>query len=446
MTRSNIYHLRLYMNNTDIQSKFKFTKLKYAVDRAMKYPIGDGDHGSISPNDYMEEGVPYIRVQNLTFKGKFNNKGLVFISEQTHRKNLKSKILPNDILIAKTGTVGKICLVPDSWEEYNTTSSVGKISLDTKRFEPKYILYYLQFDYIQNLIKEISYQKSAQPGFNIDDLVEFPILEPNLFEQRLIIQYLDKKTEKIDNLIEKTQKKIEFLKEYQISFINKYITKGLNKNLEMRQSGIEWIGETPKHWKIKKIKHISIVKRGSSPRPIDNPKYFDNNGEYSWVRISDVSASGKYLEVTKQKLSELGSSLSTKMKIGDIFLSIAGSVGKPIISNIKCCIHDGFVWFEDLKVNADFLFYVFLQGTCFQGLGKLGTQLNLNTDTVGDIYLPMPDHDEQLKIVIRLEKKFNQIQKCLDLETLRLKHLEEYRQSLISSVVTGKIRINNDMI
>ena len=269
---------------------------------------------------------------------------------------------------------------------------------------------------------------------------------PPIKEQKLISCYLDKKTMQIDRLVEQIQKKTELLKEQRISLINKSVTKGLDLTVEMKESGVEWIGKVPKHWKVKKIKHLSIVKRGSSPRPIDDPKYFDNNGEYSWVRISDVTASGKYLEETKEKLSELGSSLSTKIEKGDIFLSIAGSVGKPIITNIKCCIHDGFVWFEGLKVNVDFLFYVFLQGTCFQGLGKLGTQLNLNTDTVGDVYLPVPNHNEQKNIVKKLEKKLLQIQKCLDLETLRLKRLQEYRQSLISSVVTGKFRISEDMI
>lgn len=269
---------------------------------------------------------------------------------------------------------------------------------------------------------------------------------PPIKEQKLISCYLDKKTMQIDRLVEQIKKKTEFLKEQRISLINKSVTKGLDLTVEMKESGVEWIGKVPKHWNVKKIKHLSIVKRGSSPRPIDDPKYFDNNGEYSWVRISDVTASGKYLKETKEKLSELGSSLSTKIEKGDIFLSIAGSVGKPIITSIKCCIHDGFVWFEDLKVNVDFLFYVFLQGTCFQGLGKLGTQLNLNTDTVGDVYLPVPNHNEQMNIVKKLEKKLLQIQKCLDLETLRLKCLQEYRQSLISSVVTGKFRISEDMI
>ena len=73
-----------------------------------------------------------------------------------------------------------------------------------------------------------------------------------------------------------------------------------------RDSGVEWIGEIPGHWECIKIKHLSQVQRGASPRPIDDQKYFDDEGEYSWVRISDVTASNKYLECTEQRLSEIG--------------------------------------------------------------------------------------------------------------------------------------------
>ncbi len=122
-----------------------------------------------------------------------------------------------------------------------------------------------------------------------------------------------------------------------------------------KDSGIDWLGEIPEHWQALKTKRLTAIKRGASPRPIDDPKYFDNDGEYAWVRIADVTASERYLETTTQRLSELGKSFSVPLEPGKLFLSIAGSVGKPIITKIKCCIHDGFVYFPDLKVNEEFL-------------------------------------------------------------------------------------------
>jgi type I restriction enzyme, S subunit len=128
---------------------------------------------------------------------------------------------------------------------------------------------------------------------------------------------------------------------------------------EYKDSGEEWLGAVPKEWLVIQIKHLSIVKRGASPRPIDDEKYFDDEGEYAWTRIADVTASDVYLESAPQKLSSLGSSLSVKLNPGALFLSIAGTVGKPCITAIKACIHDGFVYFPELKIPSKFLFYVF---------------------------------------------------------------------------------------
>src|SRR5699024_5440067 len=106
---------------------------------------------------------------------------------------------------------------------------------------------------------------------------------------------------------------------------------------------------------------------------------------YGWVRIADVSASDGVLKETTQTLSTLGASLSVKLEPGEMFLSIAGTVGKPCITKIRACIHDGFVYFPDLGIDNRFLYRIFEAGSCYKGLGKMGTQLNLNTDTVGGI-------------------------------------------------------------
>ena len=128
---------------------------------------------------------------------------------------------------------------------------------------------------------------------------------------------------------------------------------------EYKNSNEEWLGRVPSHWEVIQIKHLSTVKRGASPRPIDDPKYFDEDGEYAWTRIADVSASDVYLTQAPQKLSQLGSSLSVKLLPDSLFLSIAGTVGKPCITAIKACIHDGFVYFPELKIPSKFLYYVF---------------------------------------------------------------------------------------
>ncbi|MEJ6122967.1 restriction endonuclease subunit S [Vibrio sp. 2-Bac 85] len=206
---------------------------------------------------------------------------------------------------------------------------------------------------------------------------------------------------------------------------------------EYKDSGVEWLGEVPADWDIIKIKHLSPIKRGASPRPIDDLKFFDDEGEYAWVRIADVSASETYLTKTTQQMSELGSSLSVKLEPNQLFLSIAGTVGKPCINLIKACIHDGFVYFPELKIPTKYLFYVFAGEQAYKGLGKMGTQLNLNTDTVGDIKVVVSQSVADLQNIVNfLDHETAKIDTLIDKQQQLIKLLKEKRQAVISHAVT----------
>ncbi|MCA8072084.1 restriction endonuclease subunit S [Burkholderia vietnamiensis] len=203
-----------------------------------------------------------------------------------------------------------------------------------------------------------------------------------------------------------------------------------------KDSGVEWLGAVPSHWEVLSIKRLSPVQRGASPRPIDDPKYFDDNGEYAWVRIADVSASDGVLTETAQRLSELGANLSVKLGLGQLFVSIAGTVGKPCISAIKACIHDGFVYFPNLAVPPRFLFRIFEAGLCYGGLGKWGTQLNLNTDTIGAIKVALPPADELTSILDFIDRETSKIDALIAEQEKLLELLAEKRQATISHAVT----------
>jgi type I restriction enzyme S subunit len=203
-----------------------------------------------------------------------------------------------------------------------------------------------------------------------------------------------------------------------------------------KSTGSIWLGDVPSHWVVKAIKWESPVFRGASPRPIDDPIYFDDAGEYAWVRISDVTEAGTYLETTEQFLSDTGSAQSVKLEPDSLFLSIAGSVGKPCITKIKCCIHDGFVYFPKWKGDFKFLYYIFASGEPYKGLGKMGTQLNLNTDTVGSIIIGLPDEIEQQAITRFLDAKTAQIDALVTKKRQLIIKLKEKRSALIAQTVT----------
>ena len=234
------------------------------------------------------------------------------------------------------------------------------------------------------------------------------------------------------------------LSERKNSYILRLISKGTRKERALKNSGEPWLGSIPSSWELSPIRRLSRVQRGASPRPIDDERYFDPEGEYGWVRISDVTASGMVLTKTEQKLSALGASSSVKMKPGDLFLSIAGSYGKAAIAGEKVCIHDGFVWFPELaqrNINSEWLFWVFESGKLFDGLGKLGTQVNLNTSIVGNVKIGVPSFEEQVEIADHL-RNF-----ALDVEELSAANghytnlLNERRTALISGALSGKIDV-----
>ena len=218
------------------------------------------------------------------------------------------------------------------------------------------------------------------------------------------------------------------------------------KYVEYKDSGVEWLGEVPSDWDVVKIKHLSSVKRGASPRPIDDPKFFDDYGDYAWVRIADVSASDMYLLNTTQTMSALGSSLSVKLEPNELFLSIAGTVGKPCINKIKACIHDGFVYFPDLKIPNKYLFYIFAGEQAYKGLGKMGTQLNLNTDTVGDIKVALPKSKIDVQGIIDfLDHETAKIDSLIEKQQQLIQLLKEKRQAVISHAVTKGLNPNVPM-
>lgn len=281
------------------------------------------------------------------------------------------------------------------------------------------------------------------PAISETEMATYELAVPPQPEQRAIATFLDRETAKIDALVAKKDRLIELLQEKRSALITRAVTKGLDPSVPMKDSGVEWLGTVPAHWETKKVKRLCLVRRGASPRPIDDPAYFADDGEYAWVRISDVTASERYLERTEQRLSALGRSKSVALEPGELFLSIAASVGKPLITKIKCCIHDGFVYFVGLRECRDYLYYVFSCGEPYTGLGKLGTQLNLNTDTIGDIYLPVPPLEEQAAIAEFLDRAMARIDELVNRVRSAIARLEELRTALISAAVTGKIDVRD---
>jgi type I restriction enzyme S subunit len=424
-------------------------RVKDTVDRNTYYPVGDGDHGSIKPEMYIDEGVPYIRVQNLTWHGEINTDGIVYISDEVQRANKKSILYPGDILIAKTGaTIGKLGIIPENIKEANTTSSVGKLTVDKTRFNPNYILYCFQSRAIQDQIWLEASQKSAQPGFNIDDLIVLEILAPGLDGQSKIVQYLDHQTNIIDQLIQQKEKLIVLLKEKRQAVINEAVTKGLNPKAKMKDSGIEWLGEINSDWQVKKIKHTTFVK-----------------GRIGWqnLRADDFLEEGPYLvtgtDFEKGRIKWEGCHRVDEeryladpfiiLQENDVLITKDGTIGKVAIIKNKpnqVTLNSGVFVTRPLNNDylSDYMFWILNSEVFshFYDFNKSGSTIqHLYQNVFVEFSFAIPTLAEQKKIVDYLTIKSKAFDELIKMVTNCVNRLMEYRQSIISEAVTGKIDV-----
>lgn len=306
---------------------------------------------------------------------------------------------------------------------------------------PKFADYW--FRYISDGRKFNHYAKNIRYTLNYEDFSTLPIVQPPIDRQCRIADYLDEKCSKIDAIIEKQQTVIEKLKAYKLSIITEAVTNGLNPDVEMKDSGVEWIGEIPSNWKITSISRLATVVRGASPRPAGDPLYF-NGSDVPWITVAEVTKDdGKYITSTSEYLTSAGAEKSRMVEGGTLLLSNSGAtLGVPKVTLIDGCINDGSLAFYNLKIDQIFLLYVLKSRTYelrkeMSGYG----QPNLNTDIVKAIKIPLPPQEKQEDIVKYLDQKCPAIDKVIADRQVIIEKLGQYKKSLIYEVVTGKKEI-----
>lgn len=196
------------------------------------------------------------------------------------------------------------------------------------------------------------------------------------------------------------------------------------------------LGEIPQDWEVVKLEQLANIRRGASPRPINDPKYF--GGNVGWIRISDVTKSDLYLRETEQYLSELGESKSVRVRPGDLIMSICATIGIPIILDMDACIHDGFVVFSNInpKVDKTFLLYWLKKlEDYFERYAQPGAQKNLNTDIVKMATISLPPLEEQKRIVAVLSEMDTTIAATDKI----IAQLQQLKQELMTELLTRGI-------
>ena len=208
----------------EIPESWDVCPVKYVIDKNHPYPVGDGDHGLIKADDYLDEGIPYIRVLNLTWGEGLNLENLVYISDEMNSRIKNSELKPNDILIAKTGaTIGKTAIVPVSLPRSNTTSHVGKITISSDH-NAVFFYYVMTSSIVQKQIQDLSAMQSTRPELGIDGLRNLLVVVPPVEEQQDISEFLNQQCAEINSVIDTNKSMIDKLKEYRQSVIYEAVT------------------------------------------------------------------------------------------------------------------------------------------------------------------------------------------------------------------------------
>lgn len=251
---------------------------------------------------------------------------------------------------------------------------------------------------------------------NFDELV---LTLPELKEQTKIANFLSA----VDERIQQVSQTHKLLTQYKKGVMQKIFS----QELRFKDENGEVFGE----WEEKLLGDIADIRRGGSPRPITDKKWFSDVSNVGWVRISDVSKSNKYLLSTEQYLSDAGIGKSRLVPKSHIIMSICATIGKPIYTTFDVCIHDGFVVFKDLKAEQEFLYYYLelIEKKWYQ-YGQPGSQVNLNIDIVCNESIVLPTLPEQTKIanfLSAIDDKINQAQS-------QLTALQNYKRGLLQQM------------
>lgn len=309
----------------------------------------------------------------------------------------------------------------------------------------RFLHYLLRSDiYIKQYERNSGGVRNDQWDLNYDRFRKIEIGIPNITEQTKIANYLDKKISYIDQIIEKKQVQIAFLVEKRITVINRAVSKGLDAKAEFIESGVEWIGKIPKGWKMRKIFHLfKIIGSGTTP---DEKYLTDSELGIPWVNTGDLTDS--YIELPSKKVRPEAliecSALKLFSKNAVVIAMYGATIGKlgipqfDFCTNQACCVLEG----PDKSISEKFVYYWLLGNKKYiVEMGVGGGQPNINKDIVKSLKLSLPSQSTQEEIIAYLDKKVVGYDKAIKCVEQSIEKLKEFKSSLISNVVTGKVKV-----
>jgi type I restriction enzyme, S subunit len=411
--------------------------------------IGSGKTPNGGAEVYQSEGVLFIRSQNVYDEG-LRLGDVVYIDALIDAEMAWARVQARDILLNITGaSLGRTCIVPQDTPPANVNQHVCIIRMGNKDYAD-YVSWYLKSKMAKGLY-EISQTGSAREGLNFEQISDFPILLPPLSEQQTIAAFLDHKTAKIDALIDKKQELVERLREKRTALISRAVTKGLNSKAKMKPSGVEWLGEVPEGWEVKRLKHFSkTVSKGTTPST--EGLEILSEGSIKFIKAENIVnnevANDPEFFIDEKTNNALSRSI---LKANDILIVIAGAtIGKVAIlckEHIPANTNQAVCFLRLMEPeSAKFLWYCLQSGfvVSFIALNAVqSAQPNLSMGMLKVLSVPLPPLSEQQAIAVFLDRETGKLDVLLTQAEEAIKKLKEYRSALISAAVTGKIDVRD---
>ena len=422
----------------EIPADWETRKIKQLADSNTENSFVDGDW--IESPYIVDSGIRYLTTGNIG-DGVFKEQGNGYITLKTFEELVCKYAFPGDLIISRLNApYGRSCILPSDYTEY--VVAVDNVILRTQE-DKRYICYVSQCDGYKHAVEDDA-KGTTMKRISRTNLGNIVMPLPPIQQQHRIADYLDRKCSQIDAIIARQQEVIEKLKAYKLSVITEAVTKGLNPDVPMKDSGVEWIGEIPEHWEIRRIGSFARV---TSSKRIFEESYVDEGVPF--YRSKEITDLSKGLHVQTEifipeEVFEQVNEASPAPKCGDILLTSIGTIGNTWISDgRKFYYKDGNI--TQIEANDSFdsayVEYCFSSNVVLEQYTRLAmgsTLLALTIIKIKKILVAFPPLDEQRKIVQYLKLKCSSIDAAIKNKENLITKLVDYKKSLIYEVVTGK--------
>lgn len=390
----------------------------------------DGDYNWFTPDDLGKLGN---QIYVTDSKRKVTEEGI----DNANLKFAKE----NSIIISKRAPIGNLAILSQA-----ASCNQGCFILEEKNdlVNSKYYYYFLsiQKDNLNSLGRGSTFLE-----LNADDMKSFTVPFPALVQQNKIVAYLDQEVAKIDALIEKKTRLVELLEEKKKATISQAVTKGLNPNVKLKSSGIDWLGDIPEHWEIVKLKYTANkISTGTTPDGYDQPIEEDDQNIVNWFTPGDFTDNFNLLNNSRRKLtSEIIEVNKLKLfnKNSIMFVGIGATLGKVSISDFGFYTNQQINIIE-LKSEFDKTFIGLSLSSLIEFskvYANAATLPILNQQKLGEIQIPIPSLNEQTEISDNLNKYMSSHLALISKINNSIDLLKEKRTAIISAAINGEINL-----